>query len=94
MVRIRGRGWHKVPRYRRYGCWGVISSFGDEYSVEGKVLNKRMRFKVKKGNRVYFWYDEWVGLGPLHCSRVLSNESLFGQECSVSFGGIGEERPM
>lgn len=49
------------------GCkdCGNILSGGDMSDVKGLVLIKRVGFRVGKGNRVWFWVDGWLGVGPL-----------------------------
>ena len=84
MGRMNGGGFQKkVPRYRLSGLWAVISSFGDVSKVRGEILVEGFGFIVGKGERVRFWFDDWVGVGPLQflyprVFRVVSNK-----ECSV-----------
>lgn len=42
-----------------------ILRVGDMSDVKGLVLIKWVGFKVGKGNRVWFWVDGWLGVGPL-----------------------------
>lgn len=57
----------RVPRYRWFGLWGVISSLGDVSNVVGGGVGEVFEkgFKVEHGDRVRFCFDDWLGVGPL-----------------------------
>ena len=50
-------GWlpKRVPRYRLFGIWDVIFSFGDVSNNKGKVFDKSLAFKVGEGSDNRFW---------------------------------------
>lgn len=60
-------GWvpKKVPWYRLSSLWAVIYSFEDESNVRGEVFVKGLGVTVGEGKGVPFWYNDWVGVGPL-----------------------------
>lgn len=41
---------------------------GEESNVRGSMLTKEKKgvgFKVGEGNRVWFWVNDWVGVGTV-----------------------------
>ena len=77
-------GSKKSPYIYMLSSLGAVnSSFGDVSKVRGEILVEGFGFIVGKGERVRFWFDDWVGVGPLQflyprVFRVVSNK-----ECSV-----------
>lgn len=66
LVRMSGGGVPKrVLRYRRSGCWGVISHLRDVFGSSGKFFLKVVGFKAREGSRLQFLVDDWMGVGPL-----------------------------
>lgn len=54
-----------IPRCRLPGLWDVISSFGNVSKARGEIFEEEVGFKVGEGDRVPFWFDDWMGVGLL-----------------------------
>lgn len=75
------------------GFWAVLSGFGDESNVKGKVFGKGLGFCMRKGNSVRFWYDDWVAVGPFcilfpRLFRVVSYKDASVKDCFVWNGNV------